>query len=507
MAARFRVRARPTGQFARAAGLAGVVLAAATAVVLALPSGFAWAAAPLGAAGPRYYPNVPPGGDSSMYLTGVTHHANNPNETILNVSDAHAITQLWSYYAGKSVFSQPAVVNGVVYLPTWGGYLDAINLTNRLQFYSTNLGTQVGCSGRGTAGMDSSPALAGGVLYVGAPGPLWQAVGAHNGTPLWNVSGGSASMGFFNWGSPLILGTEEYVGLASFCDKPLVPAALLEINTTTHLVDAVFNTTLNSTLGASIWSTPSYDAQLNEVFVTTGNGGRNKTSHLYAESILALTAGTLKLVGHWRVPGSVAVIDGDFGATPTIYDRGGKPFVAAMNKDGYVYAWNRTNVTAGPVWSTSVGASDHDIASLSYDGKYLYAGVGATTSLNGKSYNGSIWALDPDDGSPVWETGLPAPVFTGAYSANGLVVVESGKSVYVLAASNGTILKQLSPGVGMFTNYPLISHGIILAGSTNGRLYAYGLPAALVPKSLGAVPHLGAPRATSGPDLEFARWT
>ncbi|HZY69742.1 MAG TPA: PQQ-binding-like beta-propeller repeat protein [Thermoplasmata archaeon] len=507
---RIRVRAPPTGRIATSAGLLSPAVLAGALVTLLLSSGLstaAWTVAPGRSAGTsRYYPNVPPGGDLSTYLSGVTRHANNPNETVLNVTDAHSIKQLWSFYANKSVFSQPAVVNGVVYLPTWSGYLDAINLTDRALVYRTFEGTQVGCSGRGTAGSDSSPTLRAGSLYFGAAGPLWLAVGARNGTTLWNVSGGPVSKGFFNWGSPLLVGTEEYVGLASFCDRPLVPAALLAINTTTHHVDAVFNTTLNSTLGASIWSSPSYDPELNEVFATTGNGGRNRTSHLYAESILAFTPGTLTLVGHWRVPSGQVVIDGDFGATPTIYDQGGTPFIAALNKDGFVYAWNRTNVTAGPVWSTSVGASDHDIASMSYDGSHLYVGVGAPVSLNGKSFNGSLWALNPDTGSPVWETGLPAPVFTAPFSANGLVVVASGGAVFVLAANNGTVLTKLSPGVGYFVNAPEITHGIILAGSSDGRLYAYGLPPALVPGSVpGGVPRTGAP-ATVVP-LLVARWS
>jgi outer membrane protein assembly factor BamB len=482
----------------------------ATVILLALVAGLSAATPSTGDSGlvpptTKYYTKVPPGGDVSTYLSGVTRHANNPSETVLNVSNAHSIKQLWAFQANKSVFSQPAVVNGVVYLPTWSGYLDAINLTNKKVLYESFLGTQVGCGGHGAVGMDSSPTLQGSTLFLGAPGSVWLAAAAGNGTPLWNVSGGPASMGFFNWGSPLLVGSEEYVGLSSFCDKPLVPAALLKINISTHHVDAMFNTTLNSTLGASIWSSPSYDAGLNEVFATTGNGGRNQSSHPYAESILAFKASSLQLLGHWRVPGNQTVIDGDFGATPTIYDRGGAEYVAALNKDGYVYAWNARNVTAGPIWETNVSYSDHNIASMSYDGTYLYVGVGATDTIRGHVYNGSLWALNPDTGRVVWKVGLPAPVFTAPYSANGLVVVASGRGLFVLAANNGTILTKLTPATGSFTSAPVLSHGIILAGASNGRLYAYGLPPALLPSDAPAGHLLDGPLPAALTPL-LARW-
>jgi outer membrane protein assembly factor BamB len=454
-------------------GLVGLLMA----VVLVAPTSGTRSGP--GSAGPGAAPSaalvLSPGGDSLTYLTSSTRGAHNPNETVLNPSNAPSIKQLWVANVHSTVYSQPTVRNGTVYLPTWGGYLDTLNATSGAPIYSTFLGTQTGCFGKGTVGIASSPTLEGSTLYVGGAGGQWLAVSASNGSRLWSVTTGSPSLGFYNWASPLLVHGEEYVGLASSCDNPLVPGAVLAINTTTHAVDGRFNTTLNGSLGASVWSSPSYDPDLNEVFATTGNPSNNTSSMPYAESILAFQPPTLRLLGSWQVPTSTQVPDGDFGSTPTIVDIGRLHLVVALNKDGYVYAWNRSNLGAGPVWKLLVGASQHDIASASFDGRQLYVSVGSSIRLHGQWFQGSLWAIDPVTGRANWTDPLPSPAITSPYAANGLVVVEAGAHLYVARASDGRVLQSLSISTGRFINSPLISHGILFAGSSSGHLYAFGL--------------------------------
>ncbi|MCI4331566.1 MAG: PQQ-binding-like beta-propeller repeat protein [Thermoplasmata archaeon] len=448
---------------------------------------------------------LPAGGDSATYLTEANRSAYNPAETRLTPSNAAHIKQLWAANVGAIVYAQPALVNGTIYLPTWGGYLVALNATSGSLIYSSFLGTQSACAGSGTAGIASSPTVVGSTLYVGGASGQWLAVNAGNGSPLWNVTTGSPARGFYNWASPLLVGNEEYVGLASSCDHPLVPAAVLAINTTTHAIDGRFNTTLNGSLGASVWSSPAYDPILDEIFATTGNPSANSNSLPYSESILALSPQTLHLLGSWQIPQNIRVPDGDFGSTPTIVDTGHLSLVTALNKDGFYYAWNRSNISTGPVWKVWVGASPHDIAPSAYDGTQLYVSVGSNMRSHGQVYTGSLWAIDPSTGKVLWTFGFGSPAMTAPYVANGLVVVEAGARLYVVEASDGKLLRTLTTPSGRFINAPLISHGMILAGSSNGHLYAFGIPVPQPPRSSsGGGPPAGH-SASSGPLLLASR--
>lgn len=453
-----------------------------------------------------------PGGDSATYLTSATRSSYNPLETFLSSSNAGAMKQLWAVNVGSTVYSQPAVVAGVAYLPTWGGDLYALNATNGTVVYHRFLGTQTACAGAGTAGIASSPSVVGPTLYVGGSPDQWFAVDTSNGTVQWSITTGTPSLGYYNWASPLIVGTEEYVGLASNCDHPLVPAAVLAINTTTHRIDARFNTTLNGSVGASEWSSPTYDPDLNQIFATTGNPGTSNDSKPYAESILALQPATMKLISSWEIPASAQIADGDFGATPTIVDVGHLKLVVAQNKDGYVYAWNRSNIAAGPVWQDFFKASDRNIASASFDGQQLYVGSGAAVTFQGKSFAGGLRAIDPVNGAVNWTVPLNGPVITAPYSANGLVAVEAGLHLTVIDTKDGKVLSSFTLPSGRYINAPLISHGILYAGANDGHLYAYGIPSSTTSGG-GHGGHGGhggnhvIRPGVAGPPTGLARWT
>lgn len=447
-----------------------------------------------------------PGGDSSTYLTSLTRASYNPLETLLSPSDAGSMKELWAANVGSTVYAQPAVVAGVAYVPTWGGDLYALNATNGTVLYHTFLGTQTACGGYGTAGIASSPSVVGSSLYVGGSPDKWFAIDPSNGTVQWSLTTGIPSKGFYNWASPLIVGTEEYVGLASNCDHPLVPAAVLEINTTTHAIDARFNTTLHGTNGASEWSSPTYDPDLHQIFATTGNPGLANNSKPYAESILALQPSTMRLLSSWQIPASTQIFDGDFGSTPTIVDVGHLQLVVALNKDGYLYAWNRSNLAAGPVWQDFFGASQRDIASASFDGNQLYVGFGAGVSFQGRNYTGALRAIDPVNGTVNWTVPLVGPVLTAPYSANDLVAVESGAHLTVIETDDGKVLKAFGLSSGRYINAPLISHGILYAGANDGHLYAYGIPSSGTTGGHGGGGHVPVPGLADR--LEgLARWT
>src|SRR5207245_11036306 len=97
-----------------------------------------------------------------------------------------------------------------------------------------------------------------------------------------------------------------------------------------------------------------------------------------------------------------------------------QPLVGACDKNGKFYALRRSALAAGPIWRFQIGQSSSQIpeciAGAAFDGSRLYVG-GNTTTVAGTTYPGSVRALDPATGTPIWEVGLPANVL-GSLSAN-----------------------------------------------------------------------------------------
>ena len=66
--------------------------------------------------------------------------------------------KLWSFYTGFAVESSPAVANGVVYVGVDGSHVYALNAATGAYLWSYITGS----------GVYSSPAVANGVVYVGS---------------------------------------------------------------------------------------------------------------------------------------------------------------------------------------------------------------------------------------------------------------------------------------------------------------------------------------------------
>ena len=85
----------------------------------------------------------------------------NPYERVLNPTNVSRLVSLWTASTGDSIESSPAVANGVVYVGSWDGKLYA--------FPASGCGYP-SCSPLWTAStgnlIDSSPAVANGVVYV-----------------------------------------------------------------------------------------------------------------------------------------------------------------------------------------------------------------------------------------------------------------------------------------------------------------------------------------------------
>jgi outer membrane protein assembly factor BamB len=105
----------------------------------------------------------------------------NPCEKVLNVHNVGNLVLKWSYATGSSVESSPAVANGVVYVGSDDYKLYALNAHTgaKLWSYTTDLF------------VDSSPAVSNGVVYVGSRDDNVYALNARTGAKLWSYTTGN----------------------------------------------------------------------------------------------------------------------------------------------------------------------------------------------------------------------------------------------------------------------------------------------------------------------------
>jgi len=404
------------------------------------------------------------------------------DDTILSPANANQLTVHWKFKTGGVIASSPTVVNGVAYVGSWDGYEYALNAGNGTLIWRTNLGiTSAPTCNPTSAGVSSVATVQNGVVYVGGGDAYWYALNASTGAVLWKVYTGdnSASGGHYNWASPLIANGYAYIGISSFGDCPLVPGQLLQVSLTTHQVVNTATFVPTGQTGGGIWTSPTLDATGKTVFVTTGTATRDNATQPYAQAMVALDAGTLAIKSGWRIPPAQTVPDSDWGTTPNVFPDGhGTNLVAGADKNGYLYAYDQADITAGPLWQVKVGDGGSSpqygtgmISTGAFGNGQLYFASGNVT-VNGTKYGGSVSALDPFTGAYLWRHYTPQAIVPALAYVNGLVIAGAGSTLDVLNASTGAQLYQYTTG-GQLYGHPSVANGQIFEGSTDGYVYAF----------------------------------
>ena len=329
---------------------------------------------------------------------------------------------LWQFStgAGEKVRSSPAVADGAVYEGSDTGYVYALNAATGSVIWQYNSGT----------GLDSSPAFANGVVYVGT---LYY--GGHGSVVALNAATGAVIWQFLtNSGiesSPAVVNGVVYIG---------------------SYVGYVY--ALNATTGALIWSylagaeTFSSPAVVNGVVYIGSNDG-----NMYA-------------------------LNADNGARIWSFQTGNPVWASPVVVDGTVY-FNTDNGTVfalrsadgSEIWATYVGnGTDHADDSPAVSSGYVYIGT-----------RHGFYALNAVDGSQIW-------VFTSPYSTKqttGFVYSSpavSGNAVYfgysdgyvfAVNAFSGSMIWSYQTGLFVFTS-PAIANGVVYLGSYDGNIYALG---------------------------------
>ena len=406
-------------------------------------------------------------------------------DTILSTSNAGQLALKWAFKTGGPIAASPTVVGGTVYVGSWDGYEYALDAATGTMKWKTFLGqTSAPCYPQ-LAGVSSSADVENGVVYVGGGDSNWYALDAGTGNVLWKVFVGDNTKGWYNWASPLIYNGYAYIGTASVGDCPLIQGQLLQVSLSTHQVVNSFNFVPTGQVGGGVWTSPSLDTSTNTIFVTTGT--RNQPSQTLSEAVVALDATTLTRKSSWALPASAETADSDFGSTPILFNNAASnPLVAAINKNGNAYAFNRNNLAAGPVWTKPIAIAgtcpqcgDGSVSSGAFGNGTLFL-AGGNMVINGRGYKGSVNALDPATGKYRWQHGAPGGVIPALAYANGLVFDGAGPTLEVLDASSGTRLYSYTTGGALYAA-PTVSKGQVFTGGTDNKVYALGLATPTTP--------------------------
>jgi outer membrane protein assembly factor BamB len=445
--------------------------------------------------------------DWAAYEHGPAHSSTQVNDTAITTSNAAALLRKWTFTAGPASVSgqpgpgfdsSPSVVNGVVYIGSRTGEFYALNASTGAVLWHRQLdyGSNTTCPAKGivgTATVAADPVT--GALTVYAPGAhTLYALSATTGTVVWKRAIGPATAAgeatYFNWSSPTVIKGHVYMGLAAKCESHLIRGGVVELSQHTGALQHSYYAVPAGRVGASVWSSVASDGT--SVWVTTGNPDPTGTSVYQSFSIVRLSAATLAVQDIWTVPTAVTV-DLDFGSSPTLFPAVisgvSTNLVAACNKNGVFYAWNRQQLSPGPVWQFQAGQTGGTgtgacITSAAYSAPTGQMFVAANqTTLAGVSHPGSLRSIDPATGTASWTqplgcmpNGSPTVDVTTQVLAVPLYGPCAGAArpgVALYDASSGSLLTTLVTAGKEFAQ-PVFAEGKLFVADESGVLAAYG---------------------------------
>ncbi len=334
----------------------------------------------------------------------------NPNETVLNTSNVGSLQLLWKYHTGVPVESSPAVARGLVYIGSGRRNLLALNSRTGAKVWAFQADSNV----------NAPPAVVDGVVSFGSDAATLYGVDAVTGAPLWGqrwwaipiaeaVADGQIYAVSDTFGNiienadPSSGNIEWGYNLHSYIGNlPSAGGGQVYVTSTRAAVDA-----FNASTGASLWTSSSI---------------------VYIEATAPAIAN-----------GKIYVASG-----PTLYTF--DPTTGAL-------IWSHNT---GQIISPALAVDD--------------------TSVYMASQDNSLYVADANTGNQIWTYATGGQLWGAPAVANGVVYVGSRDSkIYALDTATGAPLWSYATG-GQVNSSPTVAGGVLYVGSDDGYVYAFSLP-------------------------------
>lgn len=478
-------------------------------------------------------------GDWPMAGQNVHNTRSAPGERAIGVDSVAKLAPRWTLDTDGNVSATPTVVDGVVYVPDFGGTLWAVDAMSGQVKWRKKVSDYTGIPNDASR---TSPAYWNGTLVIGQgtqiavnpTGAYVLGIKAADGAPLWRTQVETEPTAIIT-SSPVIDDGVVYVGVSSRAealkDVPKYRGSVAALDATTGKLLWKTYMVPEGYTGGSVWgNTPVVDRETGLLYVTTGNNFtvprgvcryptqkkcKPTAAANHIDSFVALNLKTGKIAWATRtLPADMSTNydhedgpDYDFGSGPNLFTTtiGGheRTLLGAGQKSG-VY-WALEPRTGKVVWHTQVGPGSllgGMLWGTAADGKRIYVSIGnlkhesiAVDSPKGKTTTtGGIWAaVDAATGKVLWRTADPQQMMdTVAMSAaNGLVyagsLAGSGANMYALDAATGEIKWSFESG-GAVVSGAAIVDGAVYWGSgyhtkvlglpyagDNHKLYAFAI--------------------------------
>lgn len=470
-----------------------------------------------------------------MFGQNFANTASSLTEFTISPRNVATLKPKWVATMGGDVSARPAVVDGAVYIPDWGGNFSKLDANTGQVIWSRQISTYTGIAGDDSR---TSPAVAGNTVYIGTQqGAYLLAIDTTTGQLQWKTQLDPHPLAV-DTQSPVVFNGVVYVGVASSEEFAAAQpgyvccsfrGSMMALNATTGSIIWKTYTVPTGYTGGSVWgSTPVVDPLRGSVYYTTGNnystptdpqyqsciaGGGTQATCLspddHVDSVLALNMLTGAVKWATRLSNgddwNVACVVGNVGNCPTPsgpdYDFGSgvnlfviwttsgpREMLGAGQKSGVYTAFDPD--TGHIIWSTQVGPGSSLGGMLwgaATDGRRIYVsiadlyGIPYALQPSGQTDSAGSWsALDPATGKILWQTADPnGAIDTGPLAvANGVVYAPSmagsstSQNMFALDAGTGNILWSAAAG-GSVNAGAAIVNGVVYWGSGYSHL---GIP-------------------------------
>jgi polyvinyl alcohol dehydrogenase (cytochrome) len=422
----------------------------------------------------------------------------NSAEKTLNPETVRGLVPRWRIDGLSAVTSTPAVVDGVIYFGDWSGVFHAVRAADGTEVWSRKLGSAI----------RPSPLVDGDRVYTPESDGKLHALRRDTGEIVWSAVLDTQPFVAID-SSPILAEGTIVIGVSSYETGIKLPdytfrGSIVGLDAASGAEQwRVYTTQNDATAGAgcSVWSSAAVDEARKLVFIGTGQTYEQPASPR-GDSVIAIHYDTGEVAwvhqftknDVFTIPAGGPGPDADVGASPNLFSIGTRDVVGAGDKGGLYHVLDRDSgetvwearVTRGsPLGGIMVTAAVSDGAIYVNSNKWVAFGF-VTTGKHSPLDTSTTMALDARDGSVLWETPMPAPMFGAMTVANGVVyqgTIEG--TVHALSAKDGTELWTDQPGGDIGGGFS-VSGGTLYAGRgvwfftqppmPNGGIVAYSLP-------------------------------
>jgi polyvinyl alcohol dehydrogenase (cytochrome) len=382
----------------------------------------------------------------------------NPAESTLTTANVHELRPLWGFEARGQVYGAPAVVDGVVYVSSTGGLYAFRADTGAMLWENLQISAT------------SSLTYRDGTLYVHDFGAALRALDAATGQQKWAAETDAHPLAT-GLSSPVVFERYVIVGISS--------NEIVREGATFRGGVAAFDRDSGEQLwrdyteqpphnGAAVWSTVSIDTEARVVFA---GSGQNYTGEAGpgSDAIFALDLDsgarlwtTQTVEGDVFTPINPGGPDADFGANPILFeaeiDGVRRALVGAGQKNGMFWTLDRR--TGDVVWNRMLGPGSPLTGGVlnngGFDGTHILV-----ANNDPAAGHGTLFALDPSDGTIAWQRELAGWVWAPITTANGVGFVASDKDLHAF---------DIATGADLFV-YPTQGTIACTASIAGGRVY------------------------------------